>query len=164
MAGTELPSSPYKRILFCTDFSENADFSFDYAIDAAVRRPDCLIYLLHVIPEPEAQFWKTYLYELDDDIDEKARKDIDARITESYLPRVPEGVNLEVHVCMGKEYIKILEFAEENDVDLIIMGRQGRGTWGTVLFGNVTEKVTRKANCAVLVVPLSYEKKRKSPK
>ena len=27
-------SSPYKRILFCTDFSENADFAFDFAIDA----------------------------------------------------------------------------------------------------------------------------------
>ena len=44
----------YERILFCTDFSENADFAFDYAIDAAKRRPGSTLYLFHVIPEPEA--------------------------------------------------------------------------------------------------------------
>ena len=151
-------SSPYKRILFCTDFSENADFAFDFAIDAAARRPGCKLYLLHVIPEPDAQFWKTYLYEVDD-VDGKAKHDIDARLAETYLPRVPAGVDLEVEMRVGKDYIKILEFAEEKDVDLIIIGRHGRSSLGKVLFGNVTEKVTRRAECAVLVVPLSMREK-----
>lgn len=154
--------NPFQRILFCTDFSENADFAFDYAVDSASRRPGCTLYLLHVIPEPDAQFWKTYLYEVED-VDEKARRDIDARIAGSYLPRVPEGVNLVVEICIGKDYLKILEFAEEKDVDLIVMGRQGRGGLETVLFGNVTEKVTRKAGCAVLVIPLSMKKKMNRP-
>ncbi len=157
----ELPVSPYKRILFCTDFSENADRAFKHAIDAAIRRPDCTLYLLHVIPEPEAQFWKTYLYEIEDDIDAKAKKDIDDRIGKSYRQKLPPGMTMEVEVCIGKEYLKILEFAEEHKIDLIVMGRQGSGTFGTMLFGNVAEKVMRKAECAVLVVPLIQEKKKK---
>ncbi len=150
--------SVFKRILFCTDFSENADFAFDFAIDSATRRPGCTLYLLHVIPEPDAQFWKTYIYEVDN-VDSKAKHDIDAKIQETYLPRVPEGVNLEIAIEVGKDYAKILEFADQKDVDLIIIGRQGRSSFGKVFFGSVTEKVTRKAKCAVLVVPLTYEQK-----
>ncbi len=152
---------PFKRILFCTDFSENADFAFDFALDAAMRRPGCVLYLLHVIPEPDAQFWKTYLYEVDD-IDAKARQDIDAKIAKTYLPRVPETVEFKVEMRVGKDYLKILECAREKEVDLIIIGRQGRGAFGKVLFGNVTEKVARKAECPVLVIPLSFETRRES--
>ena len=50
-----LPESRFKRILFCTDFSESADAAFDFALDAAIRRPDSTLYLLHVIHEPDAQ-------------------------------------------------------------------------------------------------------------
>lgn len=156
MNANEWPSSPYCRILFCTDFSENADFAFDYALDAAVRRPGCELYLLHVIPEPDAQFWKTYIYELDE-VDDKAKHDIDAKIADSYLPRVPEGIDFRVEMCVGKDYLKILEFAREKQVDLIVIGRHGHSALEKVLFGNVTEKVVRKADCAVLVVPLSVK-------
>ncbi|HOZ47907.1 MAG TPA: universal stress protein [Candidatus Hydrogenedentes bacterium] len=150
------PVSPYNTILFCTDFSENADFAFDYAIDAARRRPGCVLYLLHVIPEPDAQFWKTYLYEVED-IDDKAKHDIDALLQERYLPRIPAGVDFRAEMCIGRDYLKILEFAREKQVDLIVMGRQGRGSIEKMLFGNVTERVARKAECAVLVVPLTVK-------
>ena len=56
----------FQRILFCTDLSENADFAFQFALDAARRRPGSELYILHVIPETEAQFWKTYVYEVED--------------------------------------------------------------------------------------------------
>lgn len=158
MSPEQFPASPYRRILFCTDFSENAGFAFDYAIDAAVRRPGCTLYLLHVIPEADAQFWKTYIYEVEG-VDEKAKHDIDARIAEQYLPRVPQGVDFKVEMQVGHDYIKILEFAREKAVDLIVIGRHGHSALEKVLFGNVTEKVARKADCAVLVVPLSAKRK-----
>lgn len=152
MAENTLPESPYQRILFCTDFSENADMAFAYALDAAVRRPGVTLYLLHVIPEPEAQFWKTYIYEVEG-VDEKAKQDIDQKIAEVYLPRIPETIQFEVVMSIGRDYIKILEFAQKESVDLIVIGRHGRSALENVLFGNVAEKVVRKAPCAVLVVP-----------
>lgn len=149
---------PFEKILFCTDFSENADFAFHYALDAVRRRPGAVLHLLHVIPEPEAQFWKSYLYEIEN-IDEKAKADIDEKIDEAYRHYLPEETPLVVEIRIGKDYDVILEYAEAIDADLIVMGRQGKSGWGTMLFGNVTEKVTRHASCAVLVIPLSYEEK-----
>lgn len=153
MTANELPPSPYQRILFCTDFSVNADFAFNYALDAAIRRPGCTLYLLHVIPEPDAQFWKTYIYEVDD-VDNKARHDIDHKIDTAYRPRIPDTINFEVHIRTGRDYLRILEFAREKDVDLIVMGRHGHSALESVLFGNVTEKLVRKSHCPTLVVPL----------
>lgn len=148
----------FQRILFCTDFSENADFAFSFALDAATRRPGCQLDLLHVIPESEAQFWKTYIYEVED-VDSKAKHDVDERI-ETYRSRLPEHVTLNVKIRMGKDSQEILTFARQRQIDLIVMGRQGRGALQRALFGNVTEKVVRNADCAVLVVPLSYARRR----
>ena len=152
MTMNDLPDSPYQRILFCTDFSENADMAFTYALDAAVRRPGSMLYLLHVIPEPDAQFWKTYIYEVEG-VDEKAKQDIDQKIAEVYLPRIPETVEFKVVMTIGRDYVQILEFAQQEKADLIVVGRHGRSALENVLFGNVAEKVVRKAPCPVLVVP-----------
>ena len=153
MSDTTFPEGPYRRILFCTDFSGNADFAFEYAVDAAARRPGCTLHLLHVVPEPDAQFWKTYIYE-NDNVDQQAKDAIDAKIAETYRPRVPGLVDFCVHMRIGRDYLKILEFAKEIQADLIVLGRHGHSALENVIFGNVTEKVVRKANCPVLVVPL----------
>ena len=151
---TSVPPSTegFRRILFCTDFSENADHAFEYALAEARRSPGCTLFLLHVIPEPEAQFWKTYLYEIDD-IDRKAMQDIDARVQSTYIPRITPEVSLRVEMRIGKDYMKIIEFAEQHDADLIVIGRQG-GSIGKVLFGSVADRVARRAHCPVLVVPM----------
>lgn len=158
MNGGQTRAGTYQRILCCTDFSANADFAFHFAVDAAVRRPGCLLYLLHVIPESDAQFWRTYIYEVDN-VDQQARQALDARVNEAYRPRVPAGVEFQVEFRVGRDYLKILEFAREKSVDLIVLGRQGRGRLRKALFGNVVEQVARGAECAVLVIPLSYQQR-----
>ncbi|HOM48450.1 MAG TPA: universal stress protein, partial [Candidatus Hydrogenedentes bacterium] len=157
MASDELPVSPYTTILCCTDFSENAARAFTFALDAAVRRPGSVLHLLHVIPEPEAQFWKTYVYNVEG-VDEKARSAIDQIIERDYRPHVPDSVSLEVVMRIGKDYLQILEYAGEIRADLIVLGRHGHSALENVLFGNVTEKVVRKAACPVLVVPRASAK------
>lgn len=153
-----LPVGPCRRILFCTDFSKNAEFAFQFAVDAAQRRPGCELFLLHVVPETDAQFWKTYIYEVED-IDNKAKQDIDQQIDQAYRSRLPAGIELKVEFRVGRDWQEILNFAQEKDIDLIVMGRQGKGSLQKALFGNVTEKVARKADCAVLIIPLSFEEK-----
>ena len=78
-----------------------------------MRRPGCELYLLHVIPETDAQFWKTYVYEVED-VDNKAKRDMDQRIQEAYLSRVPEGVNLKIEYRVGKDWQEILDFAQQD--------------------------------------------------
>jgi nucleotide-binding universal stress UspA family protein len=149
-----IPIQSGRRVLFCTDFSANADHAFEYAIKSATAVPGGHLIILHVIPEPEAQFWKTYVYELEG-IDEKAKQDIDAKLADAYLSRVPKGLETTVEIRIGKDYLEILKLAAEREVDLIVLGRQGHTAFGRMFFGNVTERVIRKTACPVLVVPMS---------
>lgn len=149
------PDTRFKRILFCTDFSESADAAFEFALDAAVRRPGSTLYLLHVIHEPDAQFWKSYIAEVDN-VNADARKAIDQKIATAYLPRVPKGLNLKLEFRVGPDAATILEFVRSTQIDMIILGRHGHSRMGKALFGTVAEKVVRKAGCPVLVVPLEY--------
>ena len=150
-----LAEARFKRILFCSDFSESADAAFEFALDAAIRRPDSTLYLLHVIHEPDAQYWKTELAEVEN-INAEARKAIDAKVAASYLSRVPKGMDVKTVFRIGPDAATILEFAKAEQVDVIILGRHGHSSMGKALFGSVAEKIVRKAECAVLVVPLCY--------
>jgi nucleotide-binding universal stress UspA family protein len=152
MQNGQFPETSLDRILFCTDFSQNADYAFNYAVDAAMKRRGAELYLLHVIPESESQFWKQYIYEVED-VDNKAKHDIDARIEEAYLSRLPAGLKMHVECRIGKDYEQILDYAKEMNIDLIVLGRQGHGSIQDALFGKVSEKIVRKAHCAVMVVP-----------
>lgn len=152
------PDVQYKRILFCTDFSTNADFAFYYALASAKRTGDGELHILHVLPEPEAQFWRTYLYEVDG-VDAKADSDMNEKIAKTYLAEIPQDIQVMVSVQQGKAEQEILAYAKKIDADLLVIGRQGSSSIGKHLFGNVAEKIARKANCPVLIIPYSFEKK-----
>lgn len=143
----------FRRVLFCTDFSENADRAFPHALRAAALNPGAELHLLHVIPEPSAQFWKGYIYDLDADVDAQARREIDRKLADAYRPRIPPSLPLVIAMRIGEAGQNILSYAEENHIDLLVIGRQGGTSVGKLLFGNVTERVVRKAPCPVLVVP-----------
>ena len=141
-------------ILFCTDFSDNARKAFAYAVDAAARRPGTTLHLLHVLPEPDAQFWKPYIYELDHDVDQKARDTFDQRVASEYTPHIPPGVKFQATFRIGKAAVEIIRYAEEIHATFLVLGRQGRGALHSFFFGTTAEKVVRHAQCPVLVIPL----------
>lgn len=158
MSDKNTGTGSFKKVLFCTDFSENADFAFNYAVDISAANGASELYLLHVIPESESQFWKTYIYEVED-VDNKARHDIDEHIDQAYRSKLPDGMQLHVEFRIGKDSEQILDFVREKQIDLIVIGRESTGSLQKPFFGNITEKLTRKADCAVLVVPKSYQQK-----
>ena len=141
------------RILYCTDFSENAGRAFAYALEAAALRKGSELHLIHVIPEPDAQFWKSYIYDAEGDVDEKAKKDIDEKIDRDFRPRIPDGLVFKTAFRIGKSHAEILKYAEEIGAGLIVVGRQGTGALTSLFFGSVAEKVVKKASCPVLVIP-----------
>ncbi len=143
----------FKRILFCTDFSENADFAFDIAAEAVLRNLNSVFYVLHVFPEPDAQFWKTYIQDAGD-VAGVAKQELDGKL-DAYRQRLPEGVLFEATARFGKPDQQVLEFAREKAVDLIVLGRQGHGS---VFFGNVASRVAKHAACPVMIIPLAFKK------
>ena len=71
-----------------------------------------------------------------------------------YAKRVAENkeIDYEGVVLEGDPAHTILEFAEQNKVDLIIMGTLGKGGLERFLLGSVTDKVVRHSKISVLVV------------
>ncbi|WP_435093855.1 universal stress protein [Halorubrum sp. N11] len=52
----------------------------------------------------------------------------------------------------GNPHVEILEYADENDIDLVVMGTHGRTGVDRYLLGSVTEKVVRTADPPVVTV------------
>ena len=160
--GEQQEKGEFKRILFATDFSANASKAFDFAVHAAGNHPGSVLHLLHVLPEPDAHFWKGYIYDEPDavDPDAKAKADLDRRIADEYRPRIPDGINFEKVFRVGTPATAILAYAKEFGADLIVMGRQGSGAIASrLLYGNVSTKVIRAAECPVLVIPMPQGQK-----
>lgn len=62
------------------------------------------------------------------------------------------GVKVEGRVVTGYAAEEALKLAEEQGVDLIIMGTHGRRGIDRILFGSVAEKVVKSAKCPVLTI------------
>ncbi len=55
-------------------------------------------------------------------------------------------------VLEGKPYKQIVQYAEENDMDMIVMASRGLGAMAHLLMGSNAERVVRTATCPVLTV------------
>ncbi len=63
-----------------------------------------------------------------------------------------EGVDLQTVTLEGKPAAEIVRFATENQIDLIVIGTQGKRGFERLLLGSVAEQVVRLATCKVLIV------------
>ena len=68
------------------------------------------------------------------------------------LETVPDGVEAEPFSQTGSPAVVILDFLEDNPVDLVVMGTRGLGIVKGVLMGSVSQYVVEQAKCPVLVV------------
>ncbi|MFC6717075.1 universal stress protein [Natrialbaceae archaeon GCM10025810] len=63
-----------------------------------------------------------------------------------------ESTSFETEVVTGRPAPAIIEYAEENDVDHIVMGSHGRSGVSRILLGSIAETVMRRATVPVTVV------------
>jgi len=67
------------------------------------------------------------------------------------------GIPVEIRTAMGDAAFKIVQFAHDNHVDLIMMPTHGFGTFRTLLIGSVTAKVLHESKCPVWTAAHSEE-------
>ncbi|WP_238477105.1 universal stress protein [Natranaeroarchaeum sulfidigenes] len=63
-----------------------------------------------------------------------------------------EGLDVESIVRVGKPHQVIVGYANNNDIDLVVMGTHGRTGVDRYLLGSVTEKVLRTSDAPVVTV------------
>lgn len=150
--GDKTMEAGFKRILFCTDFSKGAARAFKYAVTSA-QNNKAKLYILHVLPEADAQFWKGYIVEDGKDLEAKSRGTLHEKLTADYLKELPEGLSSETFYRVGNAAQQIIEFAREHEISLIVLGRPKPRLLRSLLFGSTASKVARYAPCPLLIVP-----------
>lgn len=149
----EGPMTLFRKVLFCTDFSETSDHAFRYALEIAKTYGSSLI-VFHAVQQPfypvlSEPFVMTRVVEqAEDRLLEEASSEIQRR----YLPAIPEGITTEVCVRSGSPSQEILRLIGEKDVDLVVMGSRGRSPLEVLMFGSVAHRVVKRSSVPVLTV------------
>lgn len=141
-----------KKILFPTDFSNNAYNSLPFVKEVAFRA-GAQVYVLNVF----------HYRQLDPDIppsqfQEKAREK--QKEAEEKLQNLCREVTSEdkVKTCgyevrVGFADDEILECIKEQEIDLVVMGTRGASNLSKLILGSTTSEVICDAQCPVLAIP-----------
>ena len=141
----------YERILLPTDGSEGNNRAVRQAIDLAAET-GAELHVLFVVEE------MPYAPEMMDDRVEARLREIGEEAIEDIRTRTEDaGVELRTAIEEGVPHRSILECVDAEDVDLIVMGTQGRSGLDRYLLGSVTERVVRGADIPVLTVRVSAD-------
>lgn len=139
------------RILAPTDLSECAAAGVKYACILAERFEAELV-LFHAAQEFDVaasatEFGFPPVERLREEMDQYAR---------TKLEKLPEGAwsirKITRVVQWGIPWRAITSFAEEAEIDLIVLGTHGRSGLSHLFLGSVAERVVRAAPCPVLTV------------
>lgn len=142
-----------KNVVVATDFSEPSNAALNYGRELA-RTFGASLRVVHVIENVFAtavgvEGYFANLPELQNEIEEAARKQLAAAITDDDR----RELNAEpVLLTSSTPALSIVSYAKESAADLLVMGTHGRGGLAHALLGSVAERVVRTAPCPVLTV------------
>jgi nucleotide-binding universal stress UspA family protein len=144
----------FDTILFATDFSDNSDHAFEYALSLATRFDSRLV-IIHVINEP-VDLRGFYVPHVSFDTLEKEIEEGAEKMMQKFCrTRIKDFTNYKTLTVSGIPYEEILKTAGEEKISLIVMGTQGRKGIDHFLFGSTAERVVRNAKCPVMTIRLS---------
>lgn len=137
-----------QNIVIATDGSENSLRAISYGIKLA-KLSGATVYALHVIDTYSlSQSWtagRETMYEV---LKKDGQK---ATLKVKECGEAP-GVEVKEVLLEGHPSNEIIDFAENNNIDLIVMGTLGKTGLDRYLMGSVAEKVVRNSKVPVLVV------------
>lgn len=144
-----MTSEFYRNIVIATDGSEYSKRAISYGIELA-KISGAMVHALHVVDTTSSisQSWtvgKGSIYEILKKEGEKAISEIKEREEAS-------GIEVKEVLLEGHPSNEIIDFAENNNIDLIVMGTLGKTGLDRYMMGSVAEKVVRGSKVPVLVV------------
>ena len=140
-----------EHILIATDFSPDSERALTAALGLAQTFAArlTLVYAVDVREEFSEVNATAYL---------RAMESVVHRELEARRSRAQEaGIAAEALVVHGAPAQRIVQTADSQQADLIVMGTRGRTGVQRMLIGSVAERVLRAATCPVLVVPAEGE-------
>ncbi len=153
----------FRNILLPTDFSNASADAVSYALSIAVKYTSDL-HVLHVMndtTEPIGFYIPHLSFDhLEDEMLREANN-----MLKGFCKRTMEGIKgYTMQVIVGTPYLKIVDYAKEHSIDLIVMGSVSKASsLDRLFFGSTTERVLRAAPCHILTIhPRENTSKEKS--
>ncbi|UCG19820.1 MAG: universal stress protein [Deltaproteobacteria bacterium] len=145
----------YKSILYCSDFSEEAEMAFHHAVDFC-QRYGAKLHLLHVLHSG----YKYMRHVVDEYVEPNKERTVDADLMAEaeadlkarYGDRLEECNQAVFAVRVGVPFVEIVRYAREHEVDFIVMGASGSSELDKQTFGSTVENVARRAHCHVMAI------------
>jgi len=144
----------FKKILVPIDFSH---FS-KKALEAAVQLAECCGGKIHLLHVEEDIFHIQEIHKvhppLEKICDEMHKQFVGAkkRSLEQFKSYIPRNLFAGAVVKEGHAFVEIIKFAKNQCADVIVMASHGRSGLRHAFLGSTTDKVSRKAGCAVLII------------
>jgi nucleotide-binding universal stress UspA family protein len=143
--------STVRKILAPTDFSETSIAGVHYALEMA-RGTNAEVIVYHAIDVGGEWKDRPPAVAAYHDMLAESRKALDKFLADNFA----ECINLVEVRCsaeFGTPHNNIVEKAEAEDADMIVMSTHGRTGIDHLILGSTAEKVVARASCPVLVVP-----------
>jgi len=143
-----------KNMLVPVDGSEYSKNALELACDLA-EKYEARLHLLHVILAPEAKHTLVLGGDvITVDASEEEIEQVGHNVIEAARKIAAEHGRgeVETEVRGGPTAQRILEYAKENDIDMIVMGSRGLSDISGLLIGSVSHKVSHLAPCTCVTV------------
>lgn len=136
----------FERILLATDGSEHSERSAQHAAQLAEKFNGTVdvVYVIDGARSKEDVLHNDSKYEI-----ELKRKEITRRVEEVF-----EDTNTEydIHFLHGEPGPTIVQFANENDYNCLVIGSRGHNQFQKMILGSVSHKVAKRVQCPVVIV------------
>ena len=145
--------SKFSKIMVAIDGSEHSLKAAEYALDVA-KSFSAQLYAVTVTSVPES-----YHLKQEDVLNKSGEMDYRMKDAKMWLQKFNEAAKLD-NIELKTELINshrpidyvILEYAEQKNVDLIVLGTRGRSGFRKLLLGSTASSVVTYAHCPVMVV------------
>ena len=146
---TAVSHSKFSKIMVAVDGSEHSLKAAEYALEVA-KSFNAQLFAITVTSVPQSYHLRQ------EDVLEESSEMNDSKAWLEKFSREAKTDNIELKTELINshrpvDYV-ILEYAEENNIDLIVVGTRGRSGFKRLLLGSIASSVVTYAHCPVMVV------------
>ncbi|MCG3419941.1 universal stress protein [Oceanobacillus jordanicus] len=136
----------FKRILLAVDGSEHSIRSANYAIELA-EKFNGVINVVYVVDGNKAK--SDVLHATDKFALKKMRND-KLKAVKELLNKT--DIQYEIKILHGEAGPTLVNYANNNEIDGVVLGSRGLNNLQTFILGSVSHKVAKRVECPVLIV------------
>jgi len=148
----------YRNILFATDLSQEANIAFLHALDLA-KKHAAKLHIFHV-PHSSYAYWREVV---DEHIppgsvggeafyNTEVEKAAEGALKREYEKRLADLKDHFYVIRSGSPDVEIIRYAKKNDIDVIVMGAQGKSEQDRIVLGSTVASVSKYAHCHVIAI------------